>query len=375
MENYLGKDTKKLGFGLMRLPKNGEEFDLPQICEMVDKFLEAGFTYFDTAFVYNGSEEVTRKALVERHPRDSYTLATKLAAWNKCETREDAIAQFTTSLERTGAGYFDYYLLHNLGEQRTKVYEDFGIWDFVKEKKAEGLIRHIGFSFHASAEELEEILKAHPEAEFVQLQINYADWESPRIQSRKCYEVCRKYGKPVVIMEPVKGGLLANPPKPVEEIFKAAEPESSCASWAVRFAADLPGLITVLSGMSTTEQVEDNVSFMKTFEGLTEGQRETLDKAREAMAAIPIIPCTTCNYCAKVCPMNIGISGTFNATNTLTVYGNMDKAQDDIGFQVKGRGKAMANECIKCGACMDVCPQHLNIPDLLEECCEKLGVE
>ena len=375
MDNFSVSNQKKLGFGMMRLPKNGEEFDLPQICAMVDRFLEAGFTYFDTAFVYNGSEEVTRKALVERHPRESYTLATKLAAWNKCETREDAIAQFATSLERTGAGYFDYYLLHNLGEQRTKLYEDFGIWDFVKEKKAEGLIRHIGFSFHASAEELEAILQAHPETEFVQLQINYADWESPRIQSRLCYEVCRKYGKPVVIMEPVKGGLLANPPGPVEEIFKAAEPDMSCASWAVRFAADLPGVLTVLSGMSNVEQIEDNLSFMKDFEGLTDEQRRTLDAAREAMAAIPIIPCTTCNYCAKVCPMNIGISGTFNAANTLTVYGSMKNAQSDLDFQVKNKGKAMANECVKCGACMDVCPQHLEIPDLLEECCAKLGIE
>ena len=369
------ENTKKLGFGLMRLPKNGEEIDIPQTCEMVDKFLEAGFTYFDTAFVYNGSEEAARKALVERHPRESYTLATKLAAWNKCETRADAIAQFETSLQRTGAGYFDYYLLHNLGEQRTKAYDDFGVWDFVKEKKAEGLIRHIGFSFHSTAEELEAILQAHPEVEFVQLQINYADWESPRIQSRLCYELCRKYGKPVVIMEPVKGGLLANPPKSVEEIFKAAEPEMSCASWAVRFAADLPGVLTVLSGMSNTQQMEDNLSYMKDFAGLTPAQKETLDKACEAMAAIPIIPCTTCNYCAKVCPMNIGISGTFNAYNTLAVYGNMEKAKGDLDFQVNSRGKAKAIECIQCGACMEVCPQHLEIPDLLEQCVAQLGIE
>ncbi|MCR4805299.1 MAG: aldo/keto reductase [Clostridia bacterium] len=375
MEDYLGKNTGKLGFGLMRLPKNGEEFDLPQICEMVDKFLEAGFTYFDTAWAYKGSEETTRKALVERHPRDSYTLATKLPARQTCQTREEALAPFYESLERTGAGYFDYFLLHNLGEQRTAFFEKFDVWNFALQKKEEGLIRHLGFSFHDTADKLEAILQAHPEAEFVQLQINYADWESPRIQSRKCYEVCRKYNKPVVIMEPVKGGLLANPPAAVADILKAAEPDSSLASWGVRFAADLPGLITVLSGMSTLQQVEDNVSFMKEFRGLTEAQKETLAKAREAMAAIPIIPCTTCNYCADVCPMNIGISGTFNAYNTLTVYGSMKNAQGDLDFQVKGKGKAMATECIQCGACMEVCPQHIEIPARLQEACKALAIE
>ena len=249
------------------------------------------------------------------------------------------------------------------------------MWDFVKEKKAEGLIRHIGISFHDKADVLEPILQAHPEIEFVQLQINYADWESPRVQSRLCYEMCRKYDKPVVIMEPVKGGLLANPPKPVEEIFKAADPDMSCSSWAVRFAADLPGVLTVLSGMSNVEQMEDNLSYMKDFEGLTDEQRAVLDKAREAMAAIPIIPCTTCNYCAKVCPMNVGISGTFNAYNTLAVYDNMDKAKGDLDFQVNSRGKAKAVECIKCGACMEVCPQHLEIPDLLEKAAAALKIE
>ena len=375
MDNFSVNNPKKLGFGLMRLPKNGDEIDLEQACRMVDRFLEEGFTYFDTAWAYTGSEEAMKKALVERHPREEYTIATKLAAWIRCETREDAMKQFETSLERSGAGYFDYYLLHNLGEQRTKVYEDFGMWDFVKEKKEQGLIRHIGISFHDKAEALEPILQTHPEIEFVQLQINYADWESPRIQSRLCYEMCRKYDKPVIIMEPVKGGLLANPPKQVEEVFRAADPDASMASWALRFAADLPGVLTILSGMSTIEQMEENLALMKDFEGLTPAQRETLEAAKEAMAAIPIIPCTTCNYCAKACPMNVGISGTFNASNTLTVYDNMEKAKGDLEFQVTGRGKAKATECIKCGACMEVCPQHLNIPELLEGCVERLGIE
>ena len=223
--SFFEKEIKKLGFGLMRLPKNGEDIDVEQVKEMVDLFMEAGFTYFDTAWVYTGSEEAIREALVERYPRESFQLATKNAAWAGCKTKEDAIAQFETSLERTGAGYFDNYLLHNLGEQRTRAFDDFDMWEFVKEKKAEGKIRHYGFSFHSTPEELDEILTAHPDVEFVQLQINYADWENPAIQSRGVYEVARKHGKPVVIMEPLKGGLLANPPEAVKKILNEKVPE------------------------------------------------------------------------------------------------------------------------------------------------------
>lgn len=365
MQEKLGENIKKLGFGLMRLPKKGDVIDVEQVKAMVDRFMAAGFTYFDTAWAYAGSEDAIRQALVERYPRESYQLATKNAAWIKCKTREDAVAQFETSLRQTGAGYFDFYLLHNLGEHRTHYFDDFDLWQFVQEKKKEGLIRHVGFSFHSTPEELDDILTRHPEMEFVQLQINYGDWENPAIRSRECYEVARRHGKPIIIMEPVKGGNLANPPESVAKILKAAEPDASCASWAVRFAANLEGVITVLSGMSSLEQMEDNLSYMKNFTGLSAKQQAVIDEARTALAAIPLIPCTTCDYCAKVCPNDIGISGTFTAMNILTLYGNLDGATSQLSWLVDGHGKKRAQECIQCGQCEEACPQHIAIRDEL----------
>ena len=358
---------KKLGFGLMRLPQKDGQIDIEETKQMVDMFLEAGFTYFDTAWAYPGSEDAIRQALVERYPRDKFTIATKNAAWIDCKTKEDAVSQFETSLRQTGAGYFDYYLLHNLGEGRTKYFYDFDMWEWIQEKKREGLVKNAGFSFHSTPEELEELLTAHPEMDFVQLQINYADWENPAVQSRKCYEIARKYEKPIIVMEPVKGGMLATPPQSVVNILKEAEPGSSAASWGIRFAADKAGVITVLSGMSSIAQMRDNLSYMTDFTGLKEEQRRVIKNAQEELAKIPLIPCTTCNYCAKVCPMDIGISGSFTAMNYLTLYGDKDAALGQENWLVGKHGRKRADQCIKCGKCEEACPQHIKIRENLEE--------
>lgn len=339
---------------------------------MVDKFLDAGFTYFDTAWAYSGSEDAIRQALVERYPREKFQLATKNAAWINCKTREEAIGQFETSLKQTGAGYFDFYLLHNLGEGRTKFFDDFDMWSWILDMKAQGKIKHAGFSFHSTPEELDKILTDHPEMEFVQLQINYADWENHAIKSRECYEVARKHGKPVIIMEPVKGGMLANPPDQVKAVFDKANSNASYASWAIKFAANLDGVITVLSGMSNVEQMEDNLSYMKDFKKLSDEEIKVIDEAQRVLNSIPLIPCTTCNYCAKVCPMKIGISGTFTAMNMLTLYGDLAAAKHQENWLVGGHGLKSAKECIKCGKCESVCPQHIKIRDELERASKAL---
>lgn len=357
----------KLGFGLMRLPRKSENvIDTEEAAQMTDAFLAAGMKYFDTAYVYDGSEEACRKALVERHPRDSFYLADKLNAskW-AVSSEEEAKKEFETSLERTGAGHFDFYLLHALSSENLKFYDSYGIWDFVKQKKAEGKIRHMGFSFHDTPEVLDSILTAHPEAEFVQLQLNYADWENPEVQSRKNYEVCVKHGKPVVVMEPVKGGSLANPLPVIAEEMKTVNPEKSYASWAIRFAASLPDVMVVLSGMSSLEQMNDNLSYMKDFTPLSEKEQEVLEHARKAMAEVKTIPCTACHYCTGGCPMHIEIPGVFKAVNRRLVYNDLEGAKRDYQRLLKDHGAA--SSCVHCGQCEDACPQHIEIRKHLEE--------
>lgn len=354
----------KLGFGFMRLPQvegaDGQKvIDIEQVKEMVDLFMEAGFTYFDTARGYHGgkSEAALREALVERYPRESFTVATKLPAW-LAKDADDARAMFDTSLRETGAGYFDFFLLHNLGEERTQLFDDFGLWDFLREKKDAGLIRNLGFSIHDKADELERILQAHPEVDFVQLQINYADWESETIESRKIYEVARAHGLPVVVMEPIKGGSLVKLPDAAVEVLRATNPDEPLPSWALRFAASLPGVLTVLSGMSTVDQVRENVQIMSGFAPLSDVERETLARVRAILDGIPTVPCTDCRYCLKNCPQGVRIPAALASLNILELYHDEHRAQENYDWNASD---GPASSCIGCGACESVCPQHIAI--------------
>lgn len=367
--DYFGKGTPKLGFGLMRLPHRGIITDVRQTSQMTDMFLDAGFTYFDTAFVYPGSEAAIRKALVERYPRDRYTLATKLCAF-MAPTESAAKKQFTTSLERTGAGYFDYYLLHAIMENNYTKYDKYHIWDFVKEQKEKGLIRHFGFSFHAGPELLDKLLTAHPEVDFVQLQINYADWENPEVTSRANYEIARRHGKSIVVMEPVKGGALANPPDEVKRLMKEVDPELSYASWAIRFVASLDGIITVLSGMSDIGQMEDNLSYMRSFQPLNDEEQEVIRKAQQIMGHSAAIACTACHYCTGGCPKQIPIPEIFSAMNRQLGNGQHDKAVEAYKAAVTEGHRA--SDCIGCRQCERTCPQHLPVTMRLEQCAKEL---
>ncbi|MGI6591491.1 MAG: aldo/keto reductase [Eggerthellaceae bacterium] len=366
--------ASKLGFGLMRLPlddpNNQKSIDIDQLCDMVDAYLAGGGNYFDTAHVYHeGESEVAiGKALVARHPRDSYTIATKCLAWSE-PTAEAAKKNLETSLERMGTDYIDYYLLHNLGGSRTEVFERYGMWDFLKDMKAQGKIRHLGFSMHDGADTLEEILTAHPEAEFVQLQVNYLDWDDPITQSRRCMEVAASHNKPVIIMEPARGGRLINSlPAEAKNILMQANADASLASWAYRFCMSLPGVLTVLSGMSTLEQVKQNMDDMARFAPLSESELATVKTAAKAIRDKTVVNCTNCRYCMKGCPQGVQIPIILGLLNLEEQLGDFEFVKGNYQWQARA---GYASECIQCGACEDICPQKIDIIHQLEVAAER----
>ena len=371
---------KKLGFGFMRLPlldgNDQTSFDKKQICGMVDTFLEKGFTYFDTAYMYHAgkSENVIKEVLVDRYPRESYVLATKMPTMMLKE-EADVERIFNEQLEKCGVDYFDYYLVHCLNVGNYEIAERLNVFDFVMQKKAEGKVKKIGFSYHDDAILLDKILTEHPEMEFVQLQINYLDWENEGVQSRKCHEVAVKHGKDIIVMEPVKGGTLANVPKKAEKLLKSREPDMTVPSWAIRFAASCENVFMVLSGMSNTEQLLDNTGYMENFKPLTDEEKAVCLKVADIINSTVTIPCTVCRYCVDECPMNIPIPDFFSLFNA-------EEQEIEKPFTVQGEyydnlaekyNKASA--CIECRNCEAKCPQHIEISKFIKLVAEKFETE
>lgn len=362
----------KLGFGMMRLPEKDGVIDHEHVCRMVDRYIQAGMNYFDTAYVYHGgkSEVAAREALVKRHPRESFMLATKLPAW-EIKKESDIERVFQEQLERAGVDYFDFYLLHSIEDgSNYETYVKYDCFSWGIKKKEEGKIKHFGFSYHGSPELLEEILDKHPEMEFVQIQLNYLDRTNPVVRSQKLYEILRDRNIPIIVMEPVRGGMLANMAPEIEAKFKARQPEKSVASWALRFVGSLPGVMTILSGMSNEEQMEDNIRTFSNFEKLADDEMQIVDEVTDELMSMPQIGCTACKYCCDGCPRKISIPDVFRTVNTLRRYPDDWRAKNFYSGLTGRSGRA--SDCIGCGQCERVCPQHLPIIELLKEAASML---
>ena len=361
MENV----KRNFGFGFMRLPMNGDEVNLEETKQMVDAFLDAGFNYFDTAhgYIQGKSETALKACLTSRYPRDKYILTNKLSG-GFFKTEADIRPLFESQLEACGVDYFDFYLMHAQGEGCYPHYKKCRAYETAFELKKEGKVRHVGISFHDRAEFLEQILTEYPEVEAVQIQFNYVDYDDLAVQSRRCYEVCRKYNKPVLVMEPVKGGNLVKLPEEAKAVLENLH-GGSPASYAIRFAAGFPGMMMVLSGMSSLQQMQDNISFMQDFKPLNEQEMEAIRQVQEIFKTKNLIPCTACRYCTDGCPQHISIPDLFAIMNTKQIHHdwNADYYYDDV---YTGPGRK-ASDCLKCGKCEKVCPQHLPIRQLLED--------
>lgn len=363
--------AKKLGFGLMRLPTlEDSSINLPLFCDMVDSFIKNGFTYFDTAYMYhNGtSESAVREALVNRYPRESYTLATKLPIWMVEGGKEALTPFFNRQREKTGVEYFDYYLLHAIDNENIAKYDEHDCWNWALEMKEKGFIRHLGFSFHGTAELLDELLTKHPEFEFVQLQINYLDWDDEKIQSGKCYAVAEKHNMPVIVMEPVKGGTLANLPENASAIFKNYDSNASAPSWALRFCLSLKNVCMILSGMSVPEQLNDNMQTFLANKPLSPAEADAVKSATAAILEIPVVPCTACGYCESECPQKLAIPKIISCVNSVKRYSKT--AATDAKYAECTNGTNTASQCLACGGCESVCPQHIKISEVMREAAE-----
>lgn len=355
---------KRFGFGAMRLPMVGGEVDKEQFCAMIDEFLAAGFTYFDTAHGYldGKSETALRDCLSARYPRESFVLANKLSA-GLFKTREDVLPLFEEQLRCCGVDYFDYYLIHAMSADRYDLYRECGAFEIIPRLRSEGRVHHFGMSFHDKAEVLDRILTEQPELEFVQLQFNYLDYEDPVVESRKCYEVCVKHGKRVSVMEPVKGGALAELPQDAGAILDALG-GGSHASYALRFAEGFENVYMVLSGMSSIEQMRDNLATMSNFRPLDETELAAVRKVAETLRGKGAIPCTACRYCTSGCPMGIDIPSYFSCYNSKVMFERPQSSERYAELVKNGSGP---NDCLACGHCEEVCPQHLKVRSLLRD--------
>ena len=367
MKNYFGAPIKKLGFGFMRLPgfagKPDSEIDYELTKKMADLYIEKGFTYFDTAYVYHSgnSEVAIKKAVVERYDRDKFQVTTKMPLWKELSFAE--MSEITnTSLDRAGLDFFDLYFLHGIGPDKYDLISKIKAFDYLRSLKEDGKAKNIGFSYHGDPDTLKRFLDEQADSlDIIQLQLNYLDWENG---AKACYDVARQYDVGIVVMSPAKGGQLANFTPEVADIFKKANPNVSVASWALRFVMHLEGVVTVLSGMSTLEQVEDNIKIADTLGPFTDDEIKVIAEAMAEKEKIPTIPCTTCKYCIDCCPKKINSAAIIGMINDYTLYQSLPgtkRMYQLITSGAFGGEAAKSSDCIECAECERHCPQNIEI--------------